>query len=156
MTILFQEQVCTVSHSQGAPLALSPLPIAESSFLWSPHLLWCPRVASPLRSHRTSLHRSPLPRVSYFILFQPSIFLSPGCAVSTYTLSCRFPPLHRPTGVATALKVLFSSSDCSGALPTSPALSTLVLERNEVIALVNLLERFSASIEYYRYGGPSS
>ncbi|GLC54259.1 hypothetical protein PLESTB_000840700 [Pleodorina starrii] len=53
-------------------------------------------------------------------------------------------------GVATALKVLFSSSDCSGALPTSPALSTLVLERNEVIALVNLLERFSASIEYYR------
>ncbi|GLI59262.1 hypothetical protein VaNZ11_001109 [Volvox africanus] len=53
-------------------------------------------------------------------------------------------------GVATALKVLFSSSDCSGALPTAPSLSTLVLERNEVIALVNLLERFSASIEYYR------
>ncbi|GFR42593.1 hypothetical protein Agub_g3523, partial [Astrephomene gubernaculifera] len=53
-------------------------------------------------------------------------------------------------GVATALKVLFSSSDCSGALPTSPALSTLVLERNEVIALVNLLERFSASIQYYK------
>ncbi|KXZ51941.1 hypothetical protein GPECTOR_11g66 [Gonium pectorale] len=53
-------------------------------------------------------------------------------------------------GVATALKVLFSSSDCSGALPTSPALTTLALERNEVIALVNLLERFSASIEYYR------
>ncbi|EFJ53070.1 endoplasmic reticulum oxidoreductin 1 family protein [Volvox carteri f. nagariensis] len=54
-------------------------------------------------------------------------------------------------GVATALKVLFSSSDCSGTLPTSPVLSTLVLERNEVIALVNLLERFSASIEYYRH-----
>lgn len=53
-------------------------------------------------------------------------------------------------GVATALKVLFSSSDCSGALPASPAFSTLALERNEVIALVNLLERFSASIEYYR------
>ncbi|GIL71642.1 hypothetical protein Vretifemale_2171 [Volvox reticuliferus] len=53
-------------------------------------------------------------------------------------------------GVATALKVLFSSSDCSGSLPTAPSLSTLVLERNEVIALVNLLERFSASIEYYR------
>ncbi|KAG2437820.1 hypothetical protein HXX76_005440 [Chlamydomonas incerta] len=53
-------------------------------------------------------------------------------------------------GVATALKVLFSSSDCNNALPTSPALSTLALERNEVIALVNLLERFSASIEYYR------
>ncbi len=55
-------------------------------------------------------------------------------------------------GVATALKVLFSSSDCNNALPTSPALSTLALERNEVIALVNLLERFSASIEYYRCG----
>ncbi|KAG2497377.1 hypothetical protein HYH03_004535 [Edaphochlamys debaryana] len=53
-------------------------------------------------------------------------------------------------GVATALKVLFSSSDCEGALPTAPALSTLALERNEVIALVNLLERFSNSIEYYR------
>ncbi|PNW70516.1 hypothetical protein CHLRE_17g723150v5 [Chlamydomonas reinhardtii] len=53
-------------------------------------------------------------------------------------------------GVATALKVLFSSSDCNNTLPTSPALSTLALERNEVIALVNLLERFSASIEYYR------
>jgi hypothetical protein len=35
-------------------------------------------------------------------------------------------------GVATALKVLFSSSDCSGSVPTQPALSTLVLERNEV------------------------
>ncbi len=55
--------------------------------------------------------------------------------------------------MATALKVLFSSSDCSGALPTSPVMSTLALERNEVIALVNLLERFSASIEYYRCGG---
>ena len=54
-------------------------------------------------------------------------------------------------GIATALKILFSSSDCEGHLPNSTSpFSDLVLERNEVIALINTLERFSASLEYYR------
>eukprot|EP00798_Chlamydomonas_sp_ICE-L_P013399 gene13400-19250_t len=54
-------------------------------------------------------------------------------------------------GIATALKVLFSSSDCDGQIPNhgGPS-SSLKLERNEVIALINLLERFSTSIEIYR------
>jgi ERO1-like protein alpha len=55
-------------------------------------------------------------------------------------------------GVATALKILFSSRDCSGELPASSELpfgEDLVLERNEVIALVNLLGRFSHSLETY-------
>lgn len=53
-----------------------------------------------------------------------------------------------PAGLASALKVLFSQTDCGSAgNPASPSLS---LERNEVIALVNLLERFSASLHYYR------
>lgn len=57
------------------------------------------------------------------------------------------------TGVATALKILFSSRDCSGEFPTDtsqlPFGQDLVLERNEVIALVNLLGRFSHSLETY-------
>mmetsp|Transcript_3220 Transcript_3220/g.7042 ORF Transcript_3220/g.7042 Transcript_3220/m.7042 type:complete len:545 (+) Transcript_3220:351-1985(+) len=55
-------------------------------------------------------------------------------------------------GIATALKILFSSTDCDGSLPgrSSPFAGTLHLERNEVIALINLLERFSASIHYYQ------
>lgn len=54
-------------------------------------------------------------------------------------------------GVATALKILFSSSDCSGELPAEhQPFAHLHLERNEVIALVNLLERFAASITYYQ------
>ena len=48
------------------------------------------------------------------------------------------------TGIATSLKVLFSADDCSGNPANGPQ---LVLERNEVIALLNLLERLSNSIE---------
>ena len=55
-------------------------------------------------------------------------------------------------GIATSLKVLFSSEDCSGGgveggegLPP-----LLILERNEVIALINLLERLAASVESVR------
>jgi len=47
-------------------------------------------------------------------------------------------------GITTSLKVLFSADDCSGNPANGPQ---LVLERNEVIALVNLLERLSNSIE---------
>ena len=49
-------------------------------------------------------------------------------------------------GIATSLKILFSTEDCSS--PGSN--SSLQLERNEVIALVNLLERLSKSIEVVR------
>lgn len=55
-------------------------------------------------------------------------------------------------GIATALKVLFSDSDCDSQLvPPSQQdrLASLHLERNEVIALVNLLARFSSSLETY-------
>jgi hypothetical protein len=52
--------------------------------------------------------------------------------------------------VATALKVLFSSKDCSGEPPASGApFSDLSLERNEAIALVNLLARFSNGLHLY-------
>lgn len=51
-------------------------------------------------------------------------------------------------GIATSLKILFSTEDCSGGGDGS--LPPLVLERNEVIALVNLLERLSASVEVVR------
>ena len=50
-------------------------------------------------------------------------------------------------GLATALKILFSSPGCGSNIEEVPQLH---LERNEVIALVNLLERFSASLVYYR------
>lgn len=50
-------------------------------------------------------------------------------------------------GIATSLKILFSSEDCAGG---DGSLPPLVLERNEVIALVNLLERLSASVEVVR------
>ncbi|KAJ9520475.1 hypothetical protein QJQ45_000233 [Haematococcus lacustris] len=54
-------------------------------------------------------------------------------------------------GIATALKVLFSSADCDGAAPGRAELGgSLSLERNEVIALINLLERFAASLHYYK------
>lgn len=54
-------------------------------------------------------------------------------------------------GVATALKVLFTEEDCQGGQPpVGERLADLRLERNEVIALVNLLERFSKSLEIYR------
>eukprot|EP00879_Flechtneria_rotunda_P015861 GHRR01016588.1.p1 GENE.GHRR01016588.1~~GHRR01016588.1.p1 ORF type:complete len:419 (+),score=117.45 GHRR01016588.1:349-1605(+) len=55
-------------------------------------------------------------------------------------------------GIATALKILFSARDCTGTLPASAALpfgEELELERNEVIALINLLGRFSHSLEMY-------
>jgi ERO1-like protein alpha len=53
-------------------------------------------------------------------------------------------------GLATALKILFHSADCGAELPTSGVeVEGLELERNEVIALINLLERFSSSIGYY-------
>jgi ERO1-like protein alpha len=45
------------------------------------------------------------------------------------------------------LKVLFSAKDCLGSNTAEPELT---LERNEVIALVNLLERLSQSIEVVR------
>jgi len=66
-------------------------------------------------------------------------------------------------GIATSLKILFSSEDCSGGLAAEAGLNTssgeggignglppLVLERNEVIALVNLLERLSTGVEVVR------
>jgi len=54
-------------------------------------------------------------------------------------------------GVATSLKILFSSDDCDGTHPSaSEPLATLKLERNEVVALFNLLHRLSESIEVYR------
>ena len=50
-------------------------------------------------------------------------------------------------GIATSLKILFSQEDCSDSISSVPHLH---LERNEVIALVNLLERLSKSIEVVR------
>ena len=52
-----------------------------------------------------------------------------------------------PAGIATSLKILFSQDDCSEQGSATPHLH---LERNEVIALVNLLERLSKSIEVVR------
>ena len=49
------------------------------------------------------------------------------------------------TGIATSLKILFHDDGCDGQPPAD-----LVLERNEVIALVNLLERLSNSVEIVR------
>ena len=50
------------------------------------------------------------------------------------------------SGIATSLKILFSTEDCLGTMPDT----ALILERNEVIALMNLLERLSSSIEVVR------
>ncbi len=52
-------------------------------------------------------------------------------------------------GIATSLKVLFSADDCAGAQQPGH-LEPLRLERNEVIALLNLLERLAQSIEVVR------
>eukprot|EP00887_Chlorella_sp_A99_P007988 scaffold12.g7988.t1 len=49
-------------------------------------------------------------------------------------------------GIATSLKILFSADDCSGHAGDAG----LVLERNEVIALVNLLHRLSLGVEVVR------
>ena len=60
-----------------------------------------------------------------------------------------------PAGIATALKILFSSedhadgSDSGQTLRPDNEIEGLELERNEVIALINLLERFSTAISYY-------
>lgn len=62
---------------------------------------------------------------------------------------CRLWGKLQTLGIATALKILFHVDDCdSGAGQLE--LSKLILERNEVIALVNLLERLSQSVETYR------
>jgi len=53
-------------------------------------------------------------------------------------------------GVATALKILFSARDCQGSTPgADEPFAELQLERNEAIALVNLLARFSNSLQTY-------
>ena len=68
-----------------------------------------------------------------------------GCqAVHSQELTLREAAVR--AGIATSLKVLFSADDCSG----HPANAQLALERNEVIALLNLLERLSNSIEARR------
>lgn len=51
-------------------------------------------------------------------------------------------------GIATSLKIVFSAEDCGGNKPEGGP--TLQLERNEVIALFNLMERLSHSIEAVR------
>jgi ERO1-like protein alpha len=54
-------------------------------------------------------------------------------------------------GVATALKILFASDDCfAEGVPPKQLLESLKLERNEVIALVNLLTKLSHSVSTYR------
>lgn len=60
---------------------------------------------------------------------------------------CRVEFQNIAAGIATSLKILFDSSDCGAA---GSQRSDLVLERNEVIALFNLLERLSTSIEVVR------
>lgn len=66
------------------------------------------------------------------------------------TVACMCPNfLYEPAGIATALKVLFHEEDCSD-METGENSSSLILERNEVIALINLLERLSQSVETYR------
>lgn len=52
-------------------------------------------------------------------------------------------------GLATALKVLFHESDCNDDTGTVDVVP-LILERNEVISLINLLAKLSNSIETYR------
>ena len=53
-------------------------------------------------------------------------------------------------GIATSLKILFSSEDCSGGIGKGNGYPPLVLERNEVISLFNLLERLSGAVEVVR------
>ena len=52
-------------------------------------------------------------------------------------------------GIATSLKILFSAEDCNATAKIPPT-NSLALERNEVIALLNLLERLSESVEVVR------
>lgn len=67
----------------------------------------------------------------------PVCHLMPGARVSCWG-----------AGVATSLKILFDSSNCGA--DGLEADSGFRLERNEVIALFNLLERLSTSIEVVR------
>jgi ERO1-like protein alpha len=54
-------------------------------------------------------------------------------------------------GVATALKILFASNNCyERNLQPSELLTALTLERNEIIALFNLLSKLSSSVTAYR------
>jgi ERO1-like protein alpha len=54
-------------------------------------------------------------------------------------------------GVATSLKILFASNNCfERSLRPHEMLAALKLERNEVIALVNLLAKLSHSVAAYR------
>lgn len=54
-------------------------------------------------------------------------------------------------GVATSFKILFASNNCfERNLQPAQLLAALKLERNEVIALVNLLSKLSQSIVAYR------
>lgn len=50
-------------------------------------------------------------------------------------------------GIATSLKILFSTDDCGG---HQGDVTALTLERNELIALINLLERLATSVEIVR------
>ena len=52
-------------------------------------------------------------------------------------------------GIATSLKILFTADECVQSAPPTQQ-PQLQLERNEVIALMNLLERLSNSIEVVR------
>lgn len=54
-------------------------------------------------------------------------------------------------GVATALKIMFAADDCfAEGVPPKQILERLKLERNEVIALINLLTKLSHSMSTYR------
>lgn len=59
---------------------------------------------------------------------------------------CKMWAKLRMLGVAAAFKILFSVEDCLG----DGGSGELVLERNEIIALINLLAQFSSSIEAVR------
>ena len=77
-------------------------------------------------------HKVPYGRASW----QPLMIV---CSYSSWVLL--------RAGIATSLKVLFAAEDCGSA---SGQPQQLQLERNEVIAMLNLLERLSASIEAVR------
>ena len=73
--------------------------------------------------------------------------LSAACAAASCTVRLSVAACDASAGIATSMKVLFSAEDCDGSQTEAP---TLVLERNEVIAIVNLLQRLSHSIEVVR------
>ena len=55
-------------------------------------------------------------------------------------------PSHMSAGIATSLKILFHEGECAD----DEVKPQLILERNEVIALVNLFERLSKAIDIVR------